>query len=40
MTAVAGMLEDEMMMYEKICDGVARSYTGFIAMCNVIEPSE
>ena len=37
MPAVAGMLEDEMMM---IRDGAARSYTGFITMCNAIEPPE
>ena len=38
--AVAGVQErDDKMMYEDD-DGVTRSYTGFIAMCNAIEPSE
>ena len=39
-TAVAGVQErDDKMMYD-VEDGVTRSYTGFIAMCNAIEPSE
>ena len=38
-TAVRGVQEDDKMMYEDD-DGVTRSYTGFIAMCNAIEPSE
>ena len=40
-TAVRGVQEDdEVMMYDEDGDGVTRSYTGFIAMCNAIEPSE
>ena len=39
-TAVAGVQErDDKMTYD-VEDGVTRSYTGFIAMCNAIEPSE
>ena len=39
-TAVRGVQEEDKMMMYDVEDGVTRSYTGFIAMCNAIEPSE